>query len=196
MRSLNERKGEPLLGIFVGGRGSRMGGVQKALLTTPDGQETLLARTLRVAAEAGVTAVLVGRAELGTAAPGLVQLADSESCSGPLAGLVALLEHAGDRPALAVACDMPYVSAVLLRRLAHTQPEAAVLAPRDAATGKWQPLFARYDPRSVSPVLAREIQAGARSFQAVFKALAVEELTLSSAEERTLRDWDTPKDLK
>jgi molybdenum cofactor guanylyltransferase len=193
---MSDRARECVLGIFVGGRGSRMGGRQKALLTTPDGLETLLERTLRIARQAGLPAVLVGRAELGAPFEGLVQLPDADACAGPLAGLSALLEYAGDRHALAVACDMPYVSAGLLRRLAEAQPEAVVLAPRDAATGKWQPLFARYAPRSVSGVLAREIAAGARSFQAVFRALAVEELELSSAEASSLRDWDTPDDMR
>jgi molybdopterin-guanine dinucleotide biosynthesis protein A len=173
-----------------------MGHVQKPLLPAPDGSSSLLARTLRVAREAGLDPVLVGDAALGEAAEGLCLLADSEPGIGPLAGLAALLTHAASRPVIAVGGDMPYLSAALLRRLLHEEIGAPVLAPRDAQSGKWQPLFARYDAATVSPVLARVIQAGERSFQKLFRHLTVHELALSESEAGTLRDWDTVEDMR
>jgi molybdopterin-guanine dinucleotide biosynthesis protein A len=184
-----------LLGIFVGGRGRRMGGVQKALLPAPDGSPSLLARTLRVAREVGLEPVLVGEAALGDAAQGVVQLADSEPGVGPLAGLAALLAHAGARSVIAVGGDMPYVSGAVLLRLLQEEPSAQVLAPRDAQTGKWQPLFARYDAATVSAVLTQALRAGERSFQQLFRHLTVRELVLEASEALTLRDWDTPEDV-
>src|SRR5688572_10259852 len=126
-----------ILGICVGGRGSRLGGVQKALLLAPDTGETLIARSLRLARETGHEAVLLGAAELGESARGVRQLPDATPQLGPLSGLLSLLEYAGDRGALCIACDMPYLTSTLLSRLACEEPEATVLAPRDAATGKW-----------------------------------------------------------
>ena len=187
---------QALLGIFVGGRGRRMGGVQKVLLPAPDGSPSLLARTLRVAREVGLEPVLVGAAPLGDAAQGLVQLMDSEPGVGPLAGLAALLAHAGARRVIAVGGDMPYLSGALLLRLVQEEPAAQVLAPRDAETGKWQPLFARYDAATVSAVLSRVLHAGERSFQGLFRHLTVHELRLGEDEASTLRDWDTPDDVR
>ena len=189
---------DPLLGVWVGGRGRRMGGVQKALLRTPDGTETLLERLLRVARAAGIAeVVLVGRAELGEVARGLAQLPDTTSGIGPLGGLAALLDRAGERPALALACDMPYVSAQLLARLARApRGDAQVLAARDPASGKWQPLFARYDASSVGPQLTAALAAGETSFQALFRRLHAVELRLSAEEHAQLRDWDRPEDMR
>ncbi len=41
----------PLVGIFVGGRGLRMGGVAKGLLPAPDGSGPLAKRLVRVTRE-------------------------------------------------------------------------------------------------------------------------------------------------
>jgi molybdenum cofactor guanylyltransferase len=183
-----------LLGIFVGGEGRRMGGVQKALLLAPGGAETLLARWLRLASAADHDVVLLGAGELH--AGELLQLPDAATGNGPLAGLVSLLEHAAARPAIAVACDMPYVSEALLARVAHEQPDACVLAPRDAASGKWQPLCTRYDSPRVLPVLHAALADGVRSFQALFRRLPVNELALVDAEETQLVDWDTLADIR
>jgi len=173
-----------------------MGGVQKALLATPDGRETLLGRTLRVGREAGCELVLLGAAELGADAEGVPQLPDFAPDVGPLAGLASLLRAAGDRPALCLACDMPFVTPALLGRLVHEQPDAPVLAPRAAGTGKWEALFARYDAARVTPLLEEALAQGERSFQGLFRRLNVRELALSPQERTALHDWDTPEDMR
>jgi molybdenum cofactor guanylyltransferase len=180
----------PLAGVFAGGRGLRMGGRDKSLLPAPDTGETLLARLLRLLAEVGLESVIVGGAGEGGA-----RLADDPPHIGPIGGLCSLLAHAGDRPAIALACDLPYVSAELIARLAADASRPAVLAPRDPESGKWQPLFARYDSPRVLPQLRAEVARGARSFQSVLRGLEVAELTLSAAEQAQLRDWDEPADL-
>jgi molybdopterin-guanine dinucleotide biosynthesis protein A len=187
-----------LLGIFIGGRGLRMGGVQKALLIAPDTGETLIARSLRIAREAELEVVLLGAAELGAQAAGALQLPDASSGIGPLAGLQSLLKHAGERNAICLACDMPYVTAELLGRLARAsaskQPQ--VLAPRNPKTGKWEPLFARYQSPTVAPLLADALAEGERSFQGLFRRLTVAELPFDPSERAQLRDWDTPEDMR
>src|SRR5688500_14334428 len=136
-----------LLGVLAGGRGLRMGGRDKSRLPAPDTGEALAARIVRLGAGLGFDCTLVG----GEPLPGVPRLTDDPPGIGPIGGLCALLEHAGSRPALAVACDLPHVSQALLARLASEAPGALVLCPRDPATGKWQPLFARYDALHVLP---------------------------------------------
>lgn len=185
-----------LAGVCIGGRGSRMGGVQKALLRAPDTGEALIDRTLRLAREAGYEVVLLGAAALGESARGVPQLADATPECGPLSGLLSLLEYAADRTAVCLACDMPHLTAPLLSRLGLEQPEASVLAPRDPASGKWQALCARYRSAEVLPILRAAFGAGERSFQGLFRRLPVVELALDRSEYAQLRDWDTPEDLR
>jgi molybdopterin-guanine dinucleotide biosynthesis protein A len=173
-----------------------MGGAPKGLLLAPDSAESLIARLARVGRDAGLEPILVGSAELGEVGRSLPRILDCAPRVGPLSGLASLLDHAGSRPCIAVACDMPRVSAAFLTRLHRESPEAAVLAPRDAATGKWEPLCARYDPTVVAPILARAIDAGARSFQELFRELSVVELELTDSERAELHDWDTPEDIE
>jgi molybdopterin-guanine dinucleotide biosynthesis protein A len=181
-----------LLGVLAGGRGSRMGGRDKAALRAPDTAEPLLARLLRLGCEAGLDGVVVG----GAGACAVPRLVDDPPDVGPIGGLCALLAHAGERPAIALACDLPYLSADLLARLARSPSAAAVLAARDLQTGKWQPLFARYDAPRVLPELRAAIAAGTRSFQTFLRAVDVQELVLDAAERAQLRDWDEPSDLE
>lgn len=172
-----------------------MGGVQKALLPAPDGSGSLVARLIRMGRAAGLEVVLLGAADLGDQAAGVLQLPDFACDVGPLAALSSLLTHAAARPALCVACDLPYVDAALLDRLATEQPDAMVLAPRARDGGKWESLFARYDSRRVAPLLAAALAQGERSFQRLFRRMSVRELALNAREQRALRDWDTPDDM-
>ncbi len=178
-----------LAGIFVGGRGTRMGGAAKGLLEAPEGG-TLLDRWARLLAAAGIDAVLVGR-HPAYADAGLEVLEDAPPGIGPLGGLIALLERAAGGPALAVACDMPFVSAELVGRLLAA-PGAPVLAPR--REGLWEPLCARYDG-AVLPVARRRAAAEKYALQGLLADAGATELPLAPHELAQLRDWDTPSDL-
>lgn len=178
-------------GIFVGGRGERLGGAAKGLLATQEGT-TIVARLAALLDEVGVPYVLVGRRPE-YAALGLATLDDDPPGVGPIGGLAALLAHAGDRHALALACDMPYVTARLLRRLIDG-PEATVLAPR--RNGRWEPLVARYDAARVLPIVRRRVASGRTALQGVLEEAGAVELAVEAGEVGELRDWDTDEDVR
>ncbi len=170
-------------GVFVGGRSSRMGR-PKGLIEGPDGRP-LVARALAVLREAGLDAMLVGqRPEYAAFGPAL---ADAAEDAGPLAGLVALLEHAGGRRVVALACDMPFVTADDLRALLATR--GPVVAPR--RDGRWEPLCAAYGPEVLAEARAR-LAAGRRSITGLVEAVGAVEAAVDPAH---LVDWDTPEDV-
>jgi len=175
-----------------------MGGRDKSALPAPHGG-TLLQRELGLADELGWEAVVVGLPPGDgpfpvAAAAGAPQLRDAPAGIGPLGGLGPLLRHAGDRPMIALACDLPYVEAALLRRLAAQPTGPDVVAPR-LGQDWWMPLCARYAPAAVLPALQLTLDAGQRSLQALLRRLSVAELSLDDAERHSLRDWDTPQDM-
>lgn len=180
----------PRVGILAGGAGRRMGGADKARLVAPDGEQ-LLPRLLRLCGELSLPAVVIG----GAAPAGVRALADAPPGIGPIGGLRALLVDVGASSALLLACDLPYLTAPLLGRLASTASAAPVLAARDPATGKWQPMFARYAAATVLPRLELAITDGVRSLQTFLRTQEVQELALDDAERAQLCDWDTPEDL-
>ena len=181
----------PLAGVFVGGAGKRMGGVAKGLLVAPSG-ETLVARWQSLLARVGTDVVLVGaRGEY--AHLGLPMLDDDPPGVGPLGGLAALLGRAGARPALAVACDMPFVGEALLRRPLAAPPAPGVAPRRD---GRWEPLLARYDAARVLPVVRAHLAQGRHALQGALDAAGAVELALVLGELAELRDWDTPEDVR
>lgn len=177
-------------GIFVGGRGSRMGGVAKGLLLAPDGAP-IVVRTAALLERVGVDRVLVGAHPAYTAL-GLDIVADVPDVEGPLAGLLGLFAVAGERDVIAIACDMPFLGLELLRRLVDAPP-APIVAPRhrDPARDRdvWEPLCARY-AASVFPVARAFAAAGERKLQRLLDTAGAESLTLSANEEAMLVDWD------
>lgn len=186
-----------LAGIFVGGKGERLGGVPKGLLRLASG-ETLVDRWRAIFDELGIPHVLVG-AHPAYENLGLETIADhhaegGSSQLGPLGGLVALLELAKSRGslALAVACDMPFVPASLVRRLVDA-PHAAIVAPRRA--NRWETFFARHDASVVLPVARAHAASQKRALQALFDAAGAQALALEPSEERALDDWDRQEDV-
>jgi molybdopterin-guanine dinucleotide biosynthesis protein A len=188
-----------VVGIFVGGQARRMGGRAKGMLPAPDTGEPLVLRLQRMVTEAfgNCEILLIGRHH-DYERLNLPIIDDNPSNIGPLGGLIALLEHAimnEANSAVALACDLPRVSAELLLRLASHAPAAAAVAP--IAEERYQPFFARYEPTSVLPAARSAEAAGERSLQSVFERLGsrVVPLVLSSDELALLTDWDSPGDV-
>jgi molybdopterin-guanine dinucleotide biosynthesis protein A len=187
----------PVVGLFVGGRGSRFGGVAKGNLLHPSGARLVehLMDVVRTALPDAVL-VLVGE-RAGYEDLALPTLRDSPPGVGPLGGLRALVAFARDEgrdAAVAIACDMPYLTSELVRRLAREEPHAWALAPRD--DGRWQTLAARYGV-PVLPVLDAAIGAHEHSLQRIFERLGADAhvLPVDDGELEALRDWDSPGDL-
>ncbi len=187
-----------LIGIFVGGRGTRMGHVPKGLLPLPDGR-SVLARLLDEC-RAALPAATLGL--VGDATPysnfALPAIADDPRGIGPIGGLRGLLLEAARQncgSALALACDMPELGRGLIARLAGERSDSWLLAP--CAGGRWDPLCGRY-ATSALPAIDAAIAAGERSLQRVFARLAAHAhpLELSADEQRELHDWDSPEDMR
>jgi molybdopterin-guanine dinucleotide biosynthesis protein A len=178
-------------GVFVGGAATRMGGRAKGLMRAPDGVP-IVERWREMLQGAGAEVVLVGAADA-YAHLALERVHDAPPGIGPLGGLVALLRRAGDGHALAVACDMPYVSRALLERLISAPTDAPVVAPRHE--GRWEPLFARYDAARVLPLALARVASRAHALQGLLDVASASELALAPEEWRELRDWDAPGDV-
>jgi len=171
-----------------------MGGVAKGLLCTPEGV-TLVDRWRDVLAELGVDLVLVGN-HPAYEGLGIDVVSDDPPGIGPLGGLCGLLRRAGDGPALALACDMPFVSRRLVERLLAAAPLAAVVAPR--RDGRWEPLCACYDAPRVLPLAAARAAGAARgghSLQRLLDEARAAEFPLAPGEAAELADWDLPEDV-
>lgn len=177
-------------GVFVGGGGTRLGGLAKGMMLAPGG-ETIVDRWRRLLGKLGVAVVLVGD-HAAYAHLGMERIDDEPRGIGPLGGMVGLLRRARRGHALALACDMPFVSEALLERLVAAASGAAVLAPRVA--GVWEPLCAIYDAPRVLPIAVARAARGARSLQGLLDEAGAKELPLQPGEADQMKDWDTPED--
>ena len=148
-----------LVAVLAGGRGRRMG-EPKALAELGGGP--LIARPLAAAAAAGLDAVVVAKEETALPELGVPVWHEPAEPVHPLLGIVTALERAGE-PVVMVACDMPFVPAALLARLA-AGPEAAV-----TVDGRLEPFPARYEPAAL-PALRAALEASA-SLRATLAAL-------------------------
>lgn len=189
----------PLLAIFVGGKSRRMG-APKGLLPRADGSEPILEALVRLGREVGLHVALVGDARpYASLAPGVPRIDDDPPGEGPLAGLRAAARHAlrtGHSHLVAVACDMPYLTAGALEQLCRHASDAAVLAPRRGPDGPWEPMLARYDVAVLADFLDEETVRKTRSFQKLFTMVETAPLPLDPLVERALQDWDTPGDIE
>lgn len=189
-----------LVGVFVGGRGSRMGGIAKGLLPAPESKATLIERLLGEIARAapGAEVVLVGDST-SYATLRLRTVDDTPRDIGPLGGLLGLLLHAeqqGAEQVLALACDLPRLDAAVLERLLTAHSGASALVVEQ--DGVRNPLIARYRTREALPAARAVTAAGKRSLQAVLDRLAegVRTLPLTVAEAALVDDWDSPEDVR
>lgn len=131
-------------GVLVGGRGRRLGGIDKSLLQRADGRTTLdgilaLFDQIRVVADQPairVPTVVLGRPEQTPARPQRDFRRDRQPDVGPLGGLEQLLRWGGERGrpwCMLVACDMPAFSPAIVQRLwLARSPGARAVVPQTA----------------------------------------------------------------
>lgn len=182
----------PVLGIFVGGSSSRMGGAPKGLLTVPGTDAAIVDHLANIGRALGLRVVLVGEARAYDGhAQHAERIADAPVGVGPLGGLAALLEAAGPSHAVALACDMPQVMQADVEALCALPTGPVAYAARRNDSAPWEPFFARYDaPRARTHVRAA-LAAGDRSLQA---ALARMHPAVAPIRPAALTDWDSPAD--
>ncbi len=170
-----------------------MGGSPKGLLPAPDTGEALVARAVRLARSLTADVVLVGEASAyAEVAPDVAALVDDPAGIGPLGGLNALFAFAGERPVIALACDMPFITREALTALRDAPSEVACASARSSDKTRWEPFFARYDAARARGVAAAMIARGERSLQRLVDALEPLEVSVAPS---VARDWDTPDDV-
>lgn len=150
--------------ILAGGRARRLQGADKALLEI--GGQPLLAHLI-AAIRPQVSRLLINsnRPEKNYAAFGLPVIADSlPDHPGPLAGILAALEHDEGEWLLAVPCDMPFLPPDLVARLLSNlrAQDADVCSPSDGAQLHAAIVLLH---RRVQPALRDYLAAGQRKVQ-------------------------------
>lgn len=178
--------------VLAGGVGSRMGGAK--VCADLYGQP-LIAYPLAAIEEAGLEAIVC--AKPGDQLPPLDApvLREPEQPRHPLCGIVAALRAGEGRPVVAIACDLPFVSAGLIRLLAEA-PEPLVVPSLEGCP---QPLLARYEP-SLLPELEAALEREeplARTVEALEpRLLEEEELSQFGDPRRLLFNVNDPDDLR
>ena len=185
---------ELIAGILIGGRNRRMGRC-KALL--PWRGKTFVEHVVSVASTVADEIVLLGDLDLHIPSfSGIARLSDPPGGDGPLAGLTSLLEYAGSRWTLLLACDMPMLTVDVLERLVQARDESvdAVAFRRPDRESGFHACSAAYHPRALSAVRA-ELSNGVGKIQNVLHAVRCTALIPTAKEEGLLVNVNTPENL-
>lgn len=145
MSQPSEQTAQTFAVLLAGGANRRYAGQPKALEAV--GGELIAERAIRVLRQTAGRVVLVAN-ELDTyRALGLEMRPDLRPGLGALGGIhtaVVWAEEAGHPGALVAACDMPFLSAQLLRRLVRDAGGDEVVAPESGSRRGLEPLCAWY----------------------------------------------------
>ncbi len=153
--------------VLAGGRGSRMGGVDKGL-QDHRGTPLALHALRRLRPQVGTAMLSANRNLPDYEAMGVPVWSDSiEGYAGPLAGLLTGLEHARTDWLVTVPCDTPDFPPDLVDRLAEAATaqgaEIAMAATREDGELRAQPVFCLLRA-GLAPSLLAFLQAGERKF--------------------------------
>ncbi|WP_040788442.1 molybdopterin molybdotransferase MoeA [Massilia niastensis] len=184
--------------ILAGGRGSRMGNVDKGL--QPFRGATMVAQVLaRLAPQVGSIAINANRNLDTYAALGVPVWPDeTPGFAGPLAGLEAGLRHCGTPFLLAVPCDSPFVPEDLAARLCaalqENDADVAFAATREAGMRtQAHPVFCLVRASRL-PVLSTYLAEGGRRVDGWYRDLKAVEVLFDDAD--AFRNINTLEELR
>jgi molybdopterin-guanine dinucleotide biosynthesis protein A len=152
---------EVLGAVLAGGLSTRFGS-PKALAMI--GGQTVLRRVADAVGEVAGSVVVVANDPSLADGSGLRVVPDAVAGEGPLGGILTALRTAeaeGMRGALSVACDLPFVSAPLLRLLLD-DPDRQVVVPESTGRRGFEPLCAYY-PVAALPGVETALREGERA---------------------------------
>jgi molybdopterin-guanine dinucleotide biosynthesis protein A len=174
-------KGESFLGAILAGGASRRFGAPKALAEV--GGRRIVERVRDALLDAGAEVVVIANDASLFADLGVERRADDVAGVGPLAGIVAAVRWAAERRcagALCVACDMPFVPAALLRRIAEGA-RPAIVVPESRGRRGVEPLCAWYPVECLSTA-ERMIAEGSWALHPLLKRFPAERVPLAEVE--------------
>jgi molybdenum cofactor guanylyltransferase len=178
--------------VLAGGRSQRMGS-PKALVELAG--RPLIAHVLAAVEAASLEPVVIAKPDSLLPLVSCRVLCEPAEPVHPLHGLLTALAASGGRPVVALACDMPFLPPGLLEWLAKLGGGAAVVK----ATGRVQPLLARYEP-GVAPALEAALVRGASAREAVSglnpRIVTESELARFGDPELICLNVNTPADLE
>ncbi|GJD80026.1 molybdenum cofactor guanylyltransferase MobA [Methylobacterium gregans] len=187
----------PVLGlILAGGRARRMGGGDKPLLDL--GGRTLLARAAeRLAAQCGAGLALSANGDPArfVGFPGPVLPDTLPGQPGPLAGILAGLEHAaslGVAAIVSVSGDAPFLPEDLVARLVAVRPEAGIAL---AASGERRHYTIALWPAALRDDLRLYLESGERRVGGFIARHPAEAASWSVAPVDPFLNINTPEDL-
>lgn len=167
--------------ILAGGKSRRMGGAPKALI--PFGGRPLIETIAEVMGSVLPDCLVVTNTPELYRFLGLPMVGDVYPDGGSLGGIFSGLRAVPGEYGFAVACDMPFLSAGLIRHMAERAGEGDVLVPD--AGGELQTLHAVYGKRCLGP-MERLLRAGRLKITGFFPEVRV--IMLSDAEVARFED--------
>ncbi len=182
--------------VLAGGRGSRLGGVDKANLHI--GGSTALQRVRAALGGLAAETIVVVNEGGPTDLAGAIVVRDPEPHAGVLPALLAALEAASQPTCLLLACDMPFLNPRLLDWLVELGSEVDVVIPH--IDGQLQPMHAVYARDACRGAIGAALARGDRRMISFLDGLAVRkvgeaELRRFDPELRSFFNVNTPEDL-
>jgi molybdenum cofactor guanylyltransferase len=176
--------------ILAGGHARRLGGVNKGTLRV--GTAQIADRQLEVLREVASAVFVVGTASPAWSARGLTVVPDDVPGMGALGGIYTAILHSPCDRTLVVACDMPFLSADFLGRMAAIE-DADLVIPRSARG--YEPLCAIYR-RACLPDIRARMARGALEAAMLPQGVRIAELgpDLPGVDERVFVNVNTPHD--
>ena len=176
-------------GVLVGGRGQRLGGMDKARLQW--GGMTLVERCVGALSPHVCQVILAARKEQSFAELQCPVVEDNAQYAGPLAGLEALLRKPVAPWLWMVAVDLPYVGGHLLESLAPARA-AGILAVVPRSSHGLEPCAALYHRDLHAACVAAQL----RNERALKRLLQQIPHAVVDCEDRELVNINRPEDLK
>ena len=175
------------VGILLGGASRRMGAPKHAI-TLPD-DSTLLDHVVTIAEAVCDTIVLCGGEPIQHAR---TQVNDRPGCSGPLAGIEAVLHHMQRGRCLILPCDMPNLDPDDLRRLAAAEAD---LAHFDAPSGTKTRSLPLLIDAALRPAVESALSERSGAIRAFIRSQP-HALIRPPADPRALINLNTPEELE